>query len=775
MDQRRPENSSRSSARPRRAVLAVCVAVQICLALGGCFRDPNARKQKFMEEGDRYFARQKYPEALLTYGRAIQIDPRFVAAHYRVAKCHLKMGNWQSAFQELQRTVDLEPQNWPAHLDLGQLYLAGGKALEARDEAKSILQSNPSHLGALILLSDTETQMGNLKAALEDAAEAVNLAPADTTVYLNLAGIQQRAGLLQAAEANLVKARTLSSNSIVPNMVLGNLYQAQKRWSDAEAEFRAAIATAPKDPAPRAALAGLYIAEARGDLAEKVLLETKAQLANDPAAYPMLGTYYLSRGDHRRALTEFAALVKDHPDDLRVRKSYVQLLILDHQTDEAAKLTEEILRKSPQDADALILKGEILLQREKADDALATLQQAINGAPANPVGHYQLGMANLAKGNINQAENEWRKAVGLSPNLTEAWIALGGSAAQRRDWTALEPIGEQLKKIAPAAADGYLFHATARINQGDAATAEADLNQLIRISPQSPLGYTKLGQLRTSQKRWDEAQNFYREALKRSPDFLEAIRGLVDLDFRRGKAAEGLQFIRAQIDAYPNNATLYFLEGESYLRNKQLAEAEHSLSLCVQIDQQNAAGFALLGRVEQALGKTSEAITNYQHAIALAPKNADLYATLGASFEAQGNWQGAQGAYQRALAIQPEEPLAANNLAYLMLEHDGNVNVALTLARTARRGLPNVPNSADTLGWAYFHNGAYSMAAQQLEEAVKGAPSNATYHYHLGVTYLKLNDPKRARKELEKSINLDPKAPSADKASRVLGELSGVA
>jgi len=71
------------------------------------------------------------------------------------------MGNWQSAFQELQRTVDLEPQNWPAHLDLGQLYLAGGKALEARDEAKSILQSNPSHLGALILLSDTETQMGN--------------------------------------------------------------------------------------------------------------------------------------------------------------------------------------------------------------------------------------------------------------------------------------------------------------------------------------------------------------------------------------------------------------------------------------------------------------------------------------------------------------------------------------------------------------------------------------------------------------------------------------
>jgi Flp pilus assembly protein TadD len=146
---------------------------------------------------------------------------------------------------------------------------------------------------------------------------------------------------------------------------------------------------------------------------------------------------------------------------------------------------------------------------------------------------------------------------------------------------------------------------------------------------------------------------------------------------------------------------------------------------------------------------------------------------LGATYERQGDWQGAQTAYQRALAIQPEEALAANNLAYLMLEHGGNVNVALTLAQTARRGLPNVPNTADTLGWAYFQNAAYSLAAPLLEEAVKGAPPNPTYHYHLGMTYQKLNDMKRARSEFEKSIRLNPNAPSAEKASRALSELSG--
>jgi protein O-GlcNAc transferase len=250
MERTKSTNSFRHARWPRTG-LTVLVAIQICFVLAGCLRDPNVRKQKFMEQGDRYFAQEKYPEALLTYERAVQIDARLVAAHYGIAKCHLKMSSWASAFQELQRTIDLEPQNWPAHLDLGQLYLAGGRAPEARDEAKSILQSNPGHIRALILYSDAAAQLGDLKFALQEAAEAVDKAPEDPTVYLNIAGIQQRAGLLQGAEANLVKAQKLSPNSTIPNLALGNLYASQKRWADAEGEFRKAIAITPKDPAPR--------------------------------------------------------------------------------------------------------------------------------------------------------------------------------------------------------------------------------------------------------------------------------------------------------------------------------------------------------------------------------------------------------------------------------------------------------------------------------------------------------------------------------------------
>ena len=115
-----------------------------------------------------------------------------------------------------------------------------------------------------------------------------------------------------------------------------------------------------------------------------------------------------------------------------------------------------------------------------------------------------------------------------------------------------------------------------------------------------------------------------------------------------------------------------------------------------------------------------------------------------------GDWQKAQSLHEKALAIQPDYAPAANDLAYLMLEHGGDLNVALTLAQTARRGLPTLPNSADTLGWAYYHGGSFSVAAPLLEEAVKKEPSNSTYHYHLGLTYQKLKQPARARAELQR-------------------------
>jgi hypothetical protein len=61
--------------------------------------------------------------------------------------------------------------------------------------------------------------------------------------------------------------------------------------------------------------------------------------------------------------------------------------------------------------------------------------------------------------------------------------------------------------------------------------------------------------------------------------------------------------------------------------------------------------------------------------------------------ESRGDLGKAEAYYRKSLQIQPKQPVAANNLAYRMLENGENVDVALTLAQTARQAMPNSPST----------------------------------------------------------------------------------
>ncbi|HEV8058265.1 MAG TPA: tetratricopeptide repeat protein, partial [Gemmataceae bacterium] len=146
---------------------------------------------------------------------------------------------------------------------------------------------------------------------------------------------------------------------------------------------------------------------------------------------------------------------------------------------------------------------------------------------------------------------------------------------------------------------------------------------------------------------------------------------------------------------------------------------------------------------------------------------------LGSLEESQGNWQNAQQEYQKALAIQPNNPAAANNLAYIFLEHGGNADVALSLAQTARRAMPDNPNTADTLAWAYVDKGVFGLAIDLLQEATNASPANPTYHYHLGVAYQKNHDTGRARAQFERALQLNPPQSQQEEIRRALAENVG--
>src|SRR5688572_11544626 len=102
------------------------------LVLGACSGDPEARKQRFLESGDRYFAADKYREAVVEYKNAIQIDARFAPARKGLAATYEKLGDGPSAFAEYVRAADLSPEDNSIQLTAGSYLLAARRFEDAK-------------------------------------------------------------------------------------------------------------------------------------------------------------------------------------------------------------------------------------------------------------------------------------------------------------------------------------------------------------------------------------------------------------------------------------------------------------------------------------------------------------------------------------------------------------------------------------------------------------------------------------------------------------------
>src|ERR1017187_4834269 len=99
------------------ARISATLVISLTLAFTiGCSRDPNVRKQKYLESGKRYEDSGKYKEAAIQFSNAIKLDKNFAAAHYELAKTYIHMNTLAPAYGELLKAVDLDPKNLEAQI-----------------------------------------------------------------------------------------------------------------------------------------------------------------------------------------------------------------------------------------------------------------------------------------------------------------------------------------------------------------------------------------------------------------------------------------------------------------------------------------------------------------------------------------------------------------------------------------------------------------------------------------------------------------------------------
>jgi tetratricopeptide (TPR) repeat protein len=279
-----------------------------------------------------------------------------------------------------------------------------------------------------------------------------------------------------------------------------------------------------------------------------------------------------------------------------------------------------------------------------------------------------------------------------------------------------------------------------------------------------------LGNIQLAQKHYSEAEKLFQQALDKDPSSTEGLSGLMNTYVAQKQPDKAIAAANSQIAKSPDNSNFYDLLGTALFNGKKdLPGAEAALRKAIQLNKNNVDALEKLGKVQVQEGSLDQALSLYQQSIKDNPREPGLYILCGELYEARKDWEQAKSMYQQALSVSPDNPLASNNLAYVILEQGGNVDVAMGMAQTARRGMPDSPNAADTLGWAYYQKGIYQSAISQFQEALRltekrGGPDDADLHYHLGMAYEKTNQTALARQQLEKAVKLSPNHTDARKA-----------
>jgi Flp pilus assembly protein TadD len=167
-----------------------------------------------------------------------------------------------------------------------------------------------------------------------------------------------------------------------------------------------------------------------------------------------------------------------------------------------------------------------------------------------------------------------------------------------------------------------------------------------------------------------------------------------------------------------------------------------------------------------------KALQKYEEATKKRPNDAGLWTIYGLLNEQLGKTDAARAAYEKALELQPNSGTAANNLAWIYAQEGKDMDRALDLARRAKIALPEAPMVSDTLAWIYYKRQLYDSALPLMQEAVKLAPENAKYRYHLAAILRGQGKIEQAKAEMGRALKLDAGIRNTPEVKQLMMELS---
>lgn len=174
-----------------------------------------------------------------------------------------------------------------------------------------------------------------------------------------------------------------------------------------------------------------------------------------------------------------------------------------------------------------------------------------------------------------------------------------------------------------------------------------------------------------------------------------------------------------------------------------------------------------LGDILRNSNRFSEAIRYYDKAISKTQNQIDLwvlYYTKGIALERANKWAEAEASLMKAYNIK-KHYIVLNHLGYSWIRQNQNIDQAFDMIVDAYNQAPFEASINDSLGFALYNLGYYTMSLPYLERAAELYPSSAVINSHLGDAYWFAHRQNEAKFQWQHALRLKDESGELDSST----------
>ena len=269
--------------------------------------------------------------------------------------------------------------------------------------------------------------------------------------------------------------------------------------------------------------------------------------------------------------------------------------------------------------------------------------------------------------------------------------------------------------------------------------AMADAQSACEIAPDNPNGYLARAFVYMHLNQYEEALVDFEQMLARDPVNYDGLRGRAKCLSMLGRDFDALSAFNTLRRDYPDDPDLYYELADVLFSTGYLEDCEKMCRRCLQLDDQYANAFVILGMIAVRRGED------------------DL----------------AHGLLSRAVKLESDNPFALNELAYLT-HLEGDDDLALDLVNRALSESDDYADAICNKGVILFYRSEFEQAAVAFSQTVRLMPDHISAWVGWGNTLTQLCEFDEAQHCYDKALQLDPGSADACHGKAMLYRMLGL-